>query len=159
MSLSLDTPILEFTRHGIARLSSAMSRKLAVALAPVSAKTDPADVIVEDLLNYFPVRYEDRSNFISIDQLADGMDAAVEIYVKVRGGFQVGKNRHPRQPPLFIFEISGSDANNRLKPVVVKWFVSGKQAKHALKYYEERFQRGTRFVAYGKWEWDPRLQT
>jgi ATP-dependent DNA helicase RecG len=159
MSLSIDTPILDFPRHGIAKLSPAMTRKLAVALAPVSAKTDPADVTVEDLLNYFPARYEDRSNFLTIDRLEDGMEAAVEIFVKVRGGFQVGKNRDPRRPPLFIFEISGSDANNRLKPVVVKWFVSGKQVKHALKYYEELFQRGTRFVAYGKWEWDPRLQT
>ncbi len=159
MSLSIDTPILEFTRHGIAKLSPPMSRKLAVALAPVSAKTDPADVTVEDLLNYFPARYEDRSNFLTIDQLQDGMEAAVEIYVKVRGGFQVGKNRDPRRPPLFIFEISGSDANNRLKPVVVKWFVSGKQAQRIVTYYEDRFPRGTRFVAYGKWEWDPRLQT
>ncbi len=159
MSLSPDTPILEFPRHGIAKLSPAMSRKLALALAPVSVKNDPADVTVEDLLNYFPARYEDRSNLLTIDQLQDGMEAAVEIYVKVRGGFQVGKNRHPRQPPLFIFEISGSDAKTRLKPVVVKWFVSGKQAKRIVTYYEDRFPRGTRFVAYGKWEWDPRLQT
>ncbi len=159
MSLSLDTPILEFPRHGTAKLSPAMSRKLAVALAPVSVKNDPAGVTVEDLLNYFPARYEDRSNFLTIDRLQDGMEAAVEIYVKVRGGFQVGKNRDPRQPPLFIFEISGSDAKNRLKPVVVKWFVSGKQARRIVTYYEDRFPRGTRFVAYGKWEWDPRLQT
>ena len=159
MAITIDTPILEFPRHGIAKLSVGMSGKLAVALASVSAKTDPARVTVEDLLNYFPARYEDRSNFITIDQLEDGMEAAVEVFVKVRGGFQVGKNRHPRQPPLFIFEISGADARNQLKPVVVKWFVSGKQANRIVTYYEERFPRGTRFVAYGKWEWDPRLQT
>ena len=159
MSFSLDTPILEFPRYVIANLSALMSGKLAAALTQVSDKTDPAEITVEDLLNYYPARYEDRSNFLSIDRLADGMEAAVEIFVKVSGGFQVGKNRHPRQPPLFIFEISGSDAGNRLKPVVVKWFISGRQAKHALKYYEERFSRGTRFVAFGKWEWDKRLQT
>ena len=159
MSFSLDTPILEFPRYGIANLSALMSGKLAAALTQVSDKTDPAEITVEDLLNYYPARYEDRSNFLSIDRLADGLEAAVENFVKVRGGFQVGKNRHPRQPPLFIFEISGSDAGNRLKPVVVKWFISGRQAKHALKYYEERFSRGTRFVAFGKWEWDKRLQT
>ncbi len=159
MSLSFHTPVLDFTRHGIAKLSPAMTRKLTIALAPVSAKSDPADVTVEDLLNYFPARYEDRSNFITIDRLGDGMEAAVEIFVKVRGGFQVGKNRNPRQPPLFIFEVSGSDAKNRFKPVAVKWFVSGKQAKRIVTYYEDRFPRGTRFVAYGKWEWDPRLQT
>ena len=159
MSLSLDTPIVDLPRHGVAKLSPAMAGKLAVALAPIASKSDPGDITVEDLLNYFPTRYEDRSNFIQIDQLEDGLEASIEIYVKVRGGFQVGKNRHPRQPPLFIFEISGSDAANRSKPVVVKWFVSGKQAKRIVTYYEERFSRGTRFVAYGKWEWDPRLQT
>ncbi len=159
MRLTIESPILEFPRHGIAKLSAGMAGKLAVAIAPVAAKTDPADVTAEDLLNYFPARYEDRSNFIALDQLQDGLEAAVEIYVKVSGGFQVGKNRDPRQPPLFIFEISGSDAQNRLKPVVVKWFVSGKQAKRIVSYYEERFPRGTRFVAYGKWEWDKRLQT
>jgi ATP-dependent DNA helicase RecG len=156
---SIETPVLELPRSGIAKLSAAMAGKLAIALASHASKTDPSEVTVEDLLNYFPARYEDRSNFLAIDQIEDGMEAAVEIYVKVRGGFQVGKNRHPRQPPLFIFEISGSDAANKLKPVVVKWFVSGKQAARIVSYYENRFPRGTRFVAYGKWEWDARLQT
>lgn len=159
MRSTFDTLIIELPKHRIARLSGPLARKLAIALAPISAKTDPAEVSVEDLLNYFPARYEDRSNFITIDELQDGMEAAVEIYVKVRGGFRVGKNRNPRQPPLFLFEISGSDAKNRLKPVVVKWFISGKQAARVVSFYEERFARGTRFVAYGKWEWDPRLQT
>src|SRR5438874_613093 len=110
MKLTLATPILELSRHGIAKLSFAMAQKLAAALAGVSNKTDPADVSVEDLLNYFPARYEDRSHFLEIDRLEDGMEAAVELYVRNSGGMQVGRNRDPRKPPLFLFEITGGDA-------------------------------------------------
>src|SRR5450631_1631968 len=126
MKLTLKTPIIEIHEHDIAKLSALMSRKLAVAVAGYAGKSDAASVTVEDLLNYFPTRYEDRSKFISIDQLEDGMEAAVEIYTKVSGGFRVGKNRDPRKPPLFLFEITGADEFRTQKPVVVKWFVSGK---------------------------------
>jgi ATP-dependent DNA helicase RecG len=159
MTLTLDTPIIALHKHGTAKLSLAMSRKLATALAGASDKTDVEAITVEDLLNYFPARYEDRSNFLSIDKIEDGMDGAVEIYVKVAGGYQVGKNRNPRKPPLFIFEISGSNASNNLKPVVVKWFVSGRNAKDIVQWYGEKFKQGTRFVAYGLWQWDTRKQT
>ena len=159
MNLSPDTPILELYRYGIAKLSAAMSRKLAAAVAVFAGKSDPAAAVVEDLLNYFPMRYEDRSNFIGIDELFDGIEASVEVYTRVSGGFQVGKNRGPKQPSLYIFEISGSDAERTRKPVVVWWFVSGKQSQRIISYYRERFERGTRFVAYGKWEWDARRNT
>ncbi len=158
MTLTLDTPIIELHSHDVARLSSAMSRKLAVAIAGFVAKTDVADATVENLLNYFPARYEDRSKFLSIDQLEDGMEAAVEIYVRGSVGIQVGRNRDPRKPALFLFEINGGDAERRFKPVAIKWFISGKNAKSIVSWYEERFPRGTRFVAYGKWEQDKRGQ-
>src|SRR5687768_927309 len=159
MALTLDTPIIEFHTHDISKLSAAMARKLAIAVAAESAKSDPTDATVEDLLNYFPMRYEDRSNLIQIDQLYDGIEASVELYTRVSGGFQVGKNRGPKAPPLFIFEISASDAERRFKPVVVLWFVSGRQAQRVINYYKDRFDRGTRFVAYGRWEWDGRRNT
>lgn len=159
MKLTLATPIIELHKHGIAKLSLPMARKLATALAEVSGKSDVDAVTVEDLLNYLPTRYEDRSNFAQIDQIEDGHEAAVEIFVKVAGGYQVGKNRDPRRPPLFIFEISGSNAANNLKPVVVKWFVSGRNAKDIVSWYGEKFKQGTRFVAYGLWQWDTRKQT
>ena len=159
MKLKLDTLIIELFRYDIAKLSLAMSRKLAVALAGFAAKTDVDAVTVEDLLNYFPARYEDRSNLLSIDKLEDGLEAAVEIYVKVSGGFQVGKNRGPKQPPLFIFEISGCDEERRFRPVTIKWFVSGRNAKEIVNWYSDRFKQGTRFVAFGKWEWDSRRNT
>ena len=159
MALTLDTPIIEFHQHGISKLSAPMARKLALAVAGESAKSEPAEATVEDLLNYFPMRYEDRSSLIQIDQLYDGIEASVELFTRVSGGFQVGKNRSPKAPPLFIFEISGSDPDRTKKPVVVWWFISGRQAQHAINYYKERFDRGTRFVAYGRWEWDSRRNT
>ena len=73
MKLKLDTPLLDLHEHEIANLSAAMSRKLALAVATFAYKNDLTEVMVEDLLNYFPMRYEDRSNLIQIDELTEGM--------------------------------------------------------------------------------------
>jgi ATP-dependent DNA helicase RecG len=159
MQFSLKTPLIELHKFDISRLSAPMARKLAAAVAIHAAKSDLTDATVEDVLNYYPLRYEDRSNFIGIDQLYDGIEASVELYTRVSGGFQVGKNRHSKQPPLYIFEISASDRERTRKPVVVWWFLSGRQAQHVISYQKKRFNRGTRFVAYGKWEWDSRRNT
>ncbi len=159
MTISPNTPILKLHEHGIANLSTTTSRKLASAVANLAAKSDIKDADVGDLLNYFPTRYEDRSNFIGIDKLYDGLEASVEVYTRVSGGFQVGKNRTARQPQLNIFEISGGDSARTQKPVVVWWFVSGKQSNRIISYYRDRFPRGARFVAFGKWEWDGRRNT
>jgi ATP-dependent DNA helicase RecG len=157
--ITLKTPVINLHEHAVANLSQAMARKLALAVATFAYKNDLTEVTVEDLLNYFPMRYEDRSNFIQIDGLYDGLEASVELFARVSGGFQVGKNRGPKAPPLYIFEITGSDFERTRKPVVVWWFVSGKQAHRIINYYKSRFERGTRFVAYGKWEWDSRRNT
>ncbi len=159
MELKLQTSLLELHEYDIVNLSSAMARKLAMAVANIAYKNDLTDVTVEDLLNYFPMRYEDRSNLIQIDELNADLEASVELYTRVSGGFKVGKNRGPKAPPLYIFEITGSDLERTRKPVVVWWFVSGKQAHRVVNYYKSRFERGTRFVAYGKWEWDARRNT
>ncbi len=159
MKLTLKTQVVELSSHGIANLSAGLARKLAAALSKHAGRPDLTEVTVEDLLGYFPARHEDRSNFIGIDQLYDGIEASVELFVRVSGGFQVGKNRHPKQPPLYIFEVTASDRERTQKPVVVLWFLSGKTAKHAIGYYVERFKRGTRFVAHGKWEWDGKRNT
>ncbi|HYX40041.1 MAG TPA: DEAD/DEAH box helicase, partial [Pyrinomonadaceae bacterium] len=73
--------------------------------------------------------------------------------------FQVGKNRGPKQPPLFIFEITASDPERTAKPVVIWWFVSGRQAQRIVAYHRQKFTRGARFIAFGKWEWDSRRNT
>ena len=159
MKLALDTPLLDIYKYDVASLSQAMARKLALAVAAFTYKNDLTEVVVEDLLNYFPMRYEDRSNLIQIDELTDGQEASVELFARVAGGFAVGKNRGPKAPPLFIFEITAGDAERTRKPVVVWWFVSGKGAYRIVNYWKERFERGTRFVAYGRWEWDGRKNT
>ncbi|HEX8721200.1 MAG TPA: ATP-dependent DNA helicase RecG [Pyrinomonadaceae bacterium] len=159
MSLSLDTPVLGLAEQGIARLGAQTARRLALALANVAGKRDAAEVTVEDLLNYLPMRYEDRSNLARISDLADGVEASLDLYVRVAGGFQVGRNRGPKAPPLYIFEVTASDPERTGKPVVVKWFVSGRQAGRIVAYHRQRFQRGARFIAFGKWEWDARVNT
>ncbi|MBA2737210.1 MAG: hypothetical protein H0U50_10555, partial [Pyrinomonadaceae bacterium] len=117
--ISLKTPLLELYQYEIAGLSLTLARKLALAVANYTYKNDLTEATVEDLLNYFPMRYEDRSNFIQIDGLYEGLEASVELYTRVAGGFQVGKNRGPKAPPLFIFEITGGDFERTRKPVVV----------------------------------------
>ncbi len=156
MKIELSTPIASLHNFDLMKISRAVARKLAVAVAGFAFKTDPEDATVEDLLNYYPMRYEDRSNFARIDSLVPNMEASVELYVRVSGGYRVGKNRSPKAPPLFIFEINAADRERRMKPVVVWWFVSGKSANRIISYYQERFARGVRFVAFGKWEWDSR---
>ena len=106
MPLTLDTRIVDLHRHGIAHLSQFMSKKLAAAVATFAEKVEPDEALVEDLLNYFPMRYEDRSAFLQIDQLYDGIEATVELYTRISGGYQVGKNRDRKRPPLYIFEVS-----------------------------------------------------
>jgi ATP-dependent DNA helicase RecG len=159
MLLSLDTPVLQLAEHGIPRLGAQTARRLALALANVSGKSDAGEVSVEDLLNYLPMRYEDRSNLSRIADLEDGVEASLDLYVRVAGGFQVGKHRGPKAPPLYIFEVTASDPEKTGKPVVVKWFVSGRQAPRIVAYHRQRFQRGARFIAFGKWEWDSRSNT
>jgi len=156
VSLTLETPVTELHKHAIAHLTVVTAGKLAAALAPIAQKPAPEQVTIAELLNYFPARYEDRSNFTTVDRLEDGLEAAVEINVRNAGGKRVGKDRDPRKPPLFIFEITGGDAERQFAPVQVKWFISGRNAAAILDWYEKRFARGTRFVAYGRWERDTR---
>jgi ATP-dependent DNA helicase RecG len=157
--ITLKTPIITLYEHGIANLTQAAAKKLALSIATFADKHDAWDATVEDLLNYLPMRWEDRSNLIGIDDLMTDLEASLDLYVRVAGGFQVGKNRGPKQPPLYIFEITASDAERTRKPVVVWWFISGRQSHRIVNYYKSRFTRGTRFVAYGKWEWDARRNT
>ncbi|HEY0077189.1 MAG TPA: ATP-dependent DNA helicase RecG [Pyrinomonadaceae bacterium] len=157
--LSLSTPILLLHKHAVPRMGQPTARRLGLALANISGKGDANDTTVEDLLNYLPMRYEDRSNLARIEDLRDGVEASLELYVRVAGGFQVGKNRSPKAPPLYIFEITASDPERTGKPVVVWWFVSGRQAARIVAYNRQKFERNTRFIAFGKWEWDARRNT
>ena len=89
---SLSTPIDELYKYRLARLGQNLSHKLAHALQNHFGKKDKNTATVEDLLTYLPMRYEDRSNPARIRDLTDGMEASLELIVKIDGGFQV-KNR------------------------------------------------------------------
>jgi ATP-dependent DNA helicase RecG len=157
--LNLETPINELHKYGIARLGQVTTQKLAASLARVGNRKTAGAATVEDLLCYLPMRYEDRSNLTTIHDLEDGMEASLELYAKVAGGYQVGKNRAYGKPKLYIFEVSATDKRQSGRPVVVWWFVSGAHARDIINYYMKRLQQGARFVTFGKWEWDKRRGT
>src|SRR5436190_20640510 len=125
---SLNTPVSELYKFRIARLGENLSRKLAVALASFLGKKSASEVTVEDLLHYFPMRYEDRSRLAHIRDLKEGVEVALELYVKVAGGYQVRNKRSFGRAKLFIFEVTATDPANTGRPVVVWWFVSGSHA-------------------------------
>ena len=100
MKITLDTPIIELHRHRISNLSAGMARKLATAIAANSGKANVAETTVEDLLNYLPTRYEDRSHFLSLDKIKAGDEAAAELFVRNTAGIQVGKFRDRKSTRL-----------------------------------------------------------
>lgn len=157
-AISLNTPIEDLHDFRIARLGQQLSRKLAKALAAQAHKQTSSDATVEDLLTYFPMRYEDRSHPAQIKDLREGMEASLELIVSNAHGYPVSKPGFGR-PRLYIFEISGIDAGMTGKEVIVWWFVSGRRAYEIVKYYTTRLTKGTRFVTFGRWEWEARRST
>ncbi len=156
-AISLNTPIEDLHSFRIARLGETLSHKLAKALATQTHKKSLAEVTVEDLLTYFPMRYEDRSRPASIKELRDGMEASLELTVTQAHGYPVKKGYG--RPQLFIFEVAGIDAAKTGREVIVWWFVSGRRAYDIVKYYTARLVRDTRFITFGKWEWEARRNT
>ncbi len=93
---------------------------------------------VEDLLGYFPFRYEDRSNVKPIAQLAPGEMATViaEVRSARLSGF--------RRRNLGLFEARFSDASRAI--LVGKWFHGG--------YLANVLAEGMKVALYGKVEFD-----
>jgi ATP-dependent DNA helicase RecG len=158
-AISLNTPIEDLHSFKIARLGQLLSHKLAKALATQTHKKDSAEVTVEDLLNYFPMRYEDRSRPALIKDLHDGAEASLELTVTNAHGYTVRKPRGYGRPQLYIFEVSGIDGPMTGREVIVWWFVSGRRAYDIVKYYTAKLTRGTRFITFGRWEWEARRNT
>ena len=81
-------------------------------------------------------------------------------YAKLHAGASwIAEYGDPEKPEDWEFIKTFSpyhllEPNRRYPPVQVKWFVSGRNASQILDWYEKRFARGTRFVAYGRWERD-----
>ena len=158
-AISLNTRIEDLHSFKIARLGQILSRKLAAAVAHFANKASYTEATVEDLLSYLPFRYEDRSHLTTIKDLQDGMEASLELTVKLAGGYQVKNRRTAGRSRLFIFETAATDAANTGRPVVVWWFVSGRHCYEIVKYYTGKLTRGTRFITFGRWDWDKRRGT
>jgi ATP-dependent DNA helicase RecG len=156
---NLSTPIEELYRHRLARLGPHLSQKLAHALRHPVSKKDNGPATVEDLLNYLPMRYEDRSHPARISDLAEGTEASLELVVKNAGGYEVRNRRSYGRSRLFIFEVVANDPDRTRQDVVVWWFVSGPHAHDIVDYYKKRFTRGARFITFGTWDWDKRRAT
>src|SRR5580765_1108084 len=107
-SISLETRILDLPNHEFHRLGPLTARKLALGITGISTGKDVNSVTVEDLLHYLPMRYEDRSNLARIRDLRDGMEASLELFVKLCQGRPVRGWRSFRSR-LYIFEISATD--------------------------------------------------
>jgi ATP-dependent DNA helicase RecG len=157
-AISLNTSIEDLHKFRIARLGGQLSHKLALALASHTNKRSAADVTVEDLLNYLPMRYEDRSHPATIRDLADGMEASLELIVLRAHGYEIRKG-YGRGPRLFIFEVKAHDAAHTGREVIVWWFVSGRRAYEIVQYYTNKLVAGTRFITFGRWEWNAAKST
>lgn len=136
--LTLHTPVTRLDAYGIARLGSTTAHKLAAALATVSNKPDQHQVTVEDLLYYLPLRYEDRSNLATINQLVPGQYASVQARVRLSGCYPVKGGR------LTIFELAATDATGQIRAY---WWNQ--------RWLEQTLKQGTRVILYGQWQWNP----
>src|SRR6266576_767055 len=157
-SISLDTRILDLPNLGFRRLGPITARKLAAGIAGISSGKDLHNVNVDDLLHYLPMRYEDRSKLTRIRDLTDGMEASLELFVKLSGGRPIRSKRSFRTR-LYIFKISATDRERSGKDVVIWTFLSGPHAPTIIENYTKKFLRGVRFIAFGKWVWDGPDQT
>ena len=158
-AISLNTPVEDLHNFKIARLGPVLSRKLARALTSQVHKKSAAEVTVEDLLTYFPMRYEDRSRPALIRDLHDGVEASLELTVTNAHGYAMRNPRSYGRPRLYIFEVSGIDGPMSGREVIVWWFVSGPRAYDIVKYYTAKLVRGTKFITFGRWEWEARRNT
>jgi ATP-dependent DNA helicase RecG len=157
-AISLNTSIEDLHEFRIARLGDQLSHKLALALAAHTNKRNATETTVEDLLNYLPMRYEDRSHPAAIGDLSDGLEASLELIVQRAHGYEIRKGFR-RGPRLFIFEVKAYDAARTGREVIVWWFVSGRRAYEIVKYYTDKLVAGTRFITFGRWEWNPGKST
>jgi len=98
---------------------------------------------IEDLLYYFPRRYEDRTSLVSIKDLNIGVNQTVKVEILARGQRQAHRRRG-----FSIFELIVGDSTGRLYCV---WFNQP--------YLKDYFTVGTSLILYGKVErYGSRLQ-
>src|SRR5262249_50959777 len=129
--LKLSTPLYRLHLHEIPRVAIKTAQKLAQGLAGATGVADYQVVTVQDLLDYLPMRYEDRSNLAKIRDLENGAFATIEGEVRVAGSYPVKGGK------LRIFEFSAVDGTGQIRaywwnqPYLQKTFAQG---QHVLLY-------------------------
>lgn len=98
---------------------------------------------IEDLLYYFPSRYEDRTNFVSISKLEEGQTVTTKAQILAKG-----ERRSWRRRGFSIIELAVGDNTGKIYCV---WFNQP--------YLKEYFSVGKTLILYGKVErYGKRLQ-
>ncbi|HET9532533.1 MAG TPA: ATP-dependent DNA helicase RecG [Blastocatellia bacterium] len=133
--LKLRTPLYELHLHEIPRLAIKTAQKLAQGVATALGAPNALLVTIEDLLNYLPMRYEDRSNLARVRDLEHGAYATIEVEVRVAGTTAVKGGK------LRIFEFSAVDETGQIR---AKWWNQP--------YLQNYFPRGRRVLLYGQWK-------
>lgn len=133
--LKLATPLYELHLHEIPRLAIKTAQKLAQGVAVTIGSGNALLATVDDLLNYLPMRYEDRSNLARVRDLEHGVYATIEVEVRVAGTYAVKGGR------LRIFEFSAVDETGQIRAY---WWNQP--------YLQNSFPRGKRVLLYGQWK-------
>lgn len=98
---------------------------------------------IEDLLYYFPRRYEDRAKFVRVSELKEGDTRTIKVQILARGQRQSWRKRR-----FSILELAVGDDTGRISCV---WFNQP--------YLKEYFKVGVTLILYGKVErYGSRLQ-
>src|SRR5262245_10538241 len=97
-AISFNPPMDELHMFMISCLGPIPSQKLGKTLA---TQTHKKTATVEDLLNYFPMRYEDRSRPALIKDLHEGVEASLELTVTKTNGYAVRNPRGYGRPQLY----------------------------------------------------------
>ncbi|MDA2912632.1 ATP-dependent DNA helicase RecG [Acidobacteriia bacterium AH_259_A11_L15] len=97
---------------------------------------------LEDLLYYFPFRYENRIRFTPIAELRPGQVACVQVEVLTAGPLRLRRQQ--------AFNLAASDQTGIL---YAKWF-TGYRKRFFIDYLTRTLRRGRRVVLYGKVEHD-----
>ncbi|MFN7622934.1 MAG: hypothetical protein ACK5RS_07270, partial [Acidobacteriota bacterium] len=135
--MTLETPIIELAKLGIPRVGKKTAEHLAAEIAAINAHADLRHATVEDLLHYLPMRYEDRSRLTRIEGLVDGLEASVEVVVRVGGILPFKGGR------LKLYEFFATDGEAQIRAF---WWNQI--------YLTRVFQRGTRVILYGQWKFN-----
>ncbi len=137
------TPLLDLHQF-VPRVGPKTAQKLAAELAEAVGLISAEAATVEDLLYYLPFRYEDRSHLPVVNDLADGLKAAVEVEIRSPANYPI---RSKTGRPLSIFEFMGRDETGQVRAY---WWNQP--------YLLNVMKAGQRVVLFGEWKFSNKNQ-